>query len=153
MMVFRVIVLVGLLILLVSSIVPWISINLPILGRSNYNLFDIFSLTFNYISSTGKQVISSLSMFLIILTVISYIVSIMTTAIGVFIKGFCIVGGVLAILSGTSFITGMIIAKSEVRIVRFLEQFLTGLINIEIGSILTIIGGILILIAYTIRER
>jgi len=59
----------------------------------------------------------------------------------------------LAILSSISFITGISITKSEARIAKPFEQLIAGLVNVEIGPILTIIGGILALIAFTIKER
>jgi len=49
MMVFQVIVFISLLVLLVGSVVPWISVNISMLGRLNFTFFDIFNLIFSRI--------------------------------------------------------------------------------------------------------
>jgi hypothetical protein len=78
---------------------------------------------------------------------------VVTTAIGIVFRTSCIVGGVLAMISGTSFITGIYIAKSEATIFKPLEQLIKTLVNIEVGPILTITAGVITLIAYTIKEK
>jgi hypothetical protein len=149
---FRVIVITGLLTLLVSSLTPWVSINLLIFGRLTLNFIDILNLIFNQVPSIGRQ-LSSLSTSLLALSIITYVLSVVTTATGIAFRTSCIVGGVLAMISGTSFITGIYIAKSEAMIFKPLEQFIKTLVNIEVGPILTIIAGVITLIAYTIKEN
>jgi uncharacterized membrane protein len=150
---FRVIVITGLLTLLVSSLTPWVSINLLILGRLTFNFIDILNLILNQIPSIGRQLSSSLSTSLLTLSIITYVLSVVTTATGIAFRTSCIVGGVLAMISGTSFITGIYIAKSEATIFKPLEQLIKTLVNIEVGPILTITAGVITLIAYTIKEK
>jgi uncharacterized membrane protein len=150
---FRVVVVIGLLILLIGSVVPWVSINLLIFGRFTFNFIDILNLTLNQIPSIGRQLSSSLSTSLLTLSIITYVLSVVTTAAGIAFRTSCIVGGVSAIISGTSFITGIYIAKSEATIFKPLEQLIKTLVNIEVGPILTITAGVITLIAYTLKER
>jgi hypothetical protein len=150
---FRVIAVIGLLILLIGGVVPWVSINLLIFGRLTFNFIDILNLTLNQVSSIGKQLSSSLSTSLLTISIITYVLSVVTTATGIAFRTSCIVGGVSAIISGTSFITGIYIAKSEATIFKPLEQLIKTLVNIEVGPILTITAGAITLIAYTIKER
>jgi uncharacterized membrane protein len=150
---FRVIVITGLLTLLVSSLTPWISINLLILGRLTLNFIDILNLILNQIPSIGRQLSSSLSTSLLTISIITYVLSVVTTATGIAFRTSCIVGGVSAIISGTSFILGIYIAKSEATIFKPLEQLIKTLVNIEVGPILTITAGVITLIAYTIKEK
>ena len=150
---FRVVVVIGLLILLIGSVVPWVSINLLIFGRLTLNFIDILNLTLSQVSSIGKQLSSSLSTSLLILSIITYVLSVVTTATGIAFRTSCIVGGVSAIISGASFITAIYIAKSEATIFKPLEQLIKTLVNIEVGPILTITAGVITLIAYTIKEK
>jgi len=150
---FRVVAVIGLLILLIGSVVPWISINLLIFGRLTFNFIDILNLTLNQIPSIGKQLSSSLSTSLLILSIITYVLSVVTTAAGIAFRTSCIVRGASAIISGTSFITGIYIAKSEATVFKPLEQLIKILVNIEVGPLLTITAGVITLIAYTIKEK
>jgi hypothetical protein len=150
---FRVIAVIGLLILLIGGVVPWVSINLLIFGRLTFNFIDILNLTLNQVSSIGKQLSSSLSTSLLTISIITYVLSVVTTATGIAFRTSCIVGGVSAIISGTSFITGIYIAKSEATIFKPLEQLIKTLVNIEVGPLLTITAGVITLIAYTIKEK
>jgi uncharacterized membrane protein len=150
---FRVVVVIGLLILLIGSVVPWVSVNLLIFGRLTFNFIDILNLTLNQIPSIGRQLSSSLSTSLLILSIITYVLSVVTTATGIAFRTSCIVGGASAIISGTSFITGIYIAKSEATVFKPLEQLIKTLVNIEVGPLLTITAGVITLIAYTIKEK
>jgi hypothetical protein len=150
---FRVVAVIGLLILLIGSVVPWVSINLLIFGRLTLNFIGILNLTLNQIPSIGRQLSSSLSTSLLTISIITYVLSVVTTATGIAFRTSCIVGGVSAIISGTSFILGIYIAKSEATIFKPLEQLIKTLVNIEVGPILTITAGVITLIAYTIKEK
>jgi uncharacterized membrane protein len=150
---FRVVVVIGLLILLIGSVVPWVSVNLLIFGRLTFSFIDILNLTLNQIPSIGRQLSSSLSTSLLILSIITYVLSVVTTATGIAFRTSCVVGGASAIISGTSFITGIYIAKSEATVFKPLEQLIKTLVNIEVGPLLTITAGVITLIAYTIKEK
>jgi hypothetical protein len=144
---FQYIALVGLLVLLASSVIPWITFSIPILGKIDFNLLDFF----RYTSDISREAKGSLGSSLLLLSMLLYGVSIVLGFIGMLNKKLCTTAGIMAVLSGILFYAAISTIRSEAT--RQPSGWLVvGLINAGIGPAIAIIGGIIILLAPAIRD-
>jgi hypothetical protein len=144
---FQAIALVGLLALLASSVTPWITVKLSFSGKTDFSLLDIFS----HISDISKGTSESSGASLLILSIVLYVMGIILALIGVASKKLCAIAGISAILSGILFFAGISTIQSEIA-KQPLGWIAASLIDAGIGPTITIIGGIIILLASVIRE-
>jgi hypothetical protein len=144
---FQAITLVGLLALIVSSVTPWITVKLSFSGKTDFSLLDIFS----HISDIGKGTSESSGAGLLIFSIILYVMGIILALAGLTSKKLCAIAGISAILSGILFFAGISTIQSEIA-KQPLGWIAASLIDAGIGPTITIIGGIIILLASAIRE-
>lgn len=162
----------GVLIVIITLPMPWIAINFP--GQLGFSLSNIYSSILQgagktQVSSAGQSIdYSSLaiqylsSVGTLIAALILYPLTLILGLLSIALKKLTIVAGVAGILTGLLWISGIEGLKSQVAQTLTAQggifgqaaaNLVTSIISVGYGAYVTIIGGIVFVIAFLLRNQ
>ncbi|GEM_PF-5028778 len=138
----------GLVLLIVSLFLPWVSIEL--LGKLEFSLYDLLRQSFGGDSiSAGEGGVSEATVYLFAVSIISLIGGLIAGLVSVVTYKAGVVAGAMSILSGIAWFAGISSLKSDiVASYPVVGGLVSSAVSVGAGPLVAIIGGILFIIEF-----
>ncbi len=144
-------VIIGFILLLAGLFLPWISITIPILGGVRYSLLEFLGLIQRLEAMHGS---TSGGSGIVYLTLILHITAIVTSFIAIFRRSISLISGIAGLLAGIVWLTRINTLKSQLALqMPKAGQMISSFIRVGSGSLITIIGSVVMLIAFLLWRR
>jgi len=147
---FQIFSLIGLIVVIVSFMLPWITVRISFSGKYEFNLIDVLGHTSDISQGTSESTGAGFILLSIVLSVSTFIFAL----IGLAVKQINAVAGALGILSGIIFYGGIGSLKSEIASrTPYFGDFAASLFDVGTGPIVMIVAGTILLVASILRDE
>ncbi len=138
----------GLVLLIVSLFLPWVSIEL--FGRFELSLYDLLRHSFRGNSISAEEGgVSEATIFLLAVSIISLFGGIIAGLVSVITYKAGVVAGAMSILSGIAWLAGISSLKSDIAASNpVVGGLVSSVVSVGTGPLVAIVGGVLFIIEF-----